>query len=216
MVLLILSLLLTLVSSKSYTQTSLNSNCLNCINGGYDFCSLGTYRGPVDPISSQCCANMANIYDSCQTGYDACTWNEQTSNKFSKFFYCRYNSQCKVQGGITNYTVHSFNTAVQTIVMSKVQDVGPCKYVILNSMNQKAYINLTTDEPQNTVAFYAVIDDFLVTDRQYVNPTQTQLLPAVVTELLPNKHYQFGVVNLRAGVTYSLKYWRESNEYSAE
>lgn len=65
--------------------------------------------------------------------------------------------------------------------MSKVQDVGPCRYVILNSMNQKSYVNLTTDEPSNTVAFYAVMEDFLVADRQYVNPTQTQLLPAVVT-----------------------------------
>ena len=77
---------------KSYTLTNLNNNCLNCINGGNDFCSSGTYGGPVDPISSVCCASMTSYYDSCQTGYDACTWRTDTKNKFSKFYYCRENS----------------------------------------------------------------------------------------------------------------------------
>lgn len=52
-------------SAKSYTMPNLNFNCLNCINGGHDFCSSGSYGGPVDPVSSVCCANMGSYYDSC-------------------------------------------------------------------------------------------------------------------------------------------------------
>jgi hypothetical protein len=55
--------------------------------------------------------------------------------------------------------------------MSKVQDVGPCKFIVLNSMEQKAYVNLTTDEPSNTVAFYGPVLDFMVPDRQFVPTT---------------------------------------------
>ena len=55
--------------------------------------------------------------------------------------------------------------------MNKVQDVGPCKYVLLNSMEQKGYINLTTDEPQNTVGFFQEISNFMSPDRQYINDT---------------------------------------------
>jgi|LauGreDrversion4_2_1035121.scaffolds.fasta_scaffold115950_3 hypothetical protein len=49
--------------------------------------------------------------------------------------------------------------------MNKLQDVGPCKYVLLNSMQQKGYLNLTTDEPQNTVGFYQEISFFMTPDR---------------------------------------------------
>lgn len=63
--LVLLSLLCALVSLKSYTFSNFNSNCLNCVNAGHDFCSTGTYGGPVDPISSVCCAGMTNFFDSC-------------------------------------------------------------------------------------------------------------------------------------------------------
>ena len=99
--------------------------------------------------------------------------------------------------------------------MSKVQDVGPCKYVLLNSMEQKGYLNLTTDEPQNTVGFYQEIKDFMTPERQYINETQNEMKPGVVYELKPNTHYQVGVVNLRTGVSYNIKFWRETTEYSA-
>jgi hypothetical protein len=47
-------------------------------------------------------------------------------------------------------------------VVSKIQDVGPCKFVLLNSMKQKSYLNMTTDEPQNTVGFFQEIKNFMI------------------------------------------------------
>jgi hypothetical protein len=55
----------------------------------------------------------------------------------------------------------------------------------------------------------------MVTDKMTIDDTYIQLQPGVVTELPANKHFMFGVVNLRTGVTYSMKYWREQTEYSA-
>ncbi len=40
--------------------------------------------------------------------------------------------------------------------------------------------------------------------------------PANVYELNANAHYMIGVANLRAGVTYSLTFWRETSDYSKE
>lgn len=108
---LIITLLIKHASSKSYTMTNLNGNCLNCINGGYDFCTLGYYGGKVDPVNSVCCTGMSSVFDSCQTNYDACTWKNNTVTKYSKFFYCRMNSKCLKQGGIDGYIVSAFNTA---------------------------------------------------------------------------------------------------------
>ena len=81
-------------------------------------------------------------------------------------------------------------------------------------MDQRAYIQLTTDEPINTVAFYQEIRDFMVYGREYVDDTMILLSPGVVTTLKGNTHYMVGVVNLRTGVTYSMKIWREEGEFS--
>jgi hypothetical protein len=111
------SLLLFLISyfasfarSLSSLRSDLFGNCLNCINSGFDFCSLGQALGPIDPISGVCCQNMASVTDTCFTGNNACTWKTTTLNKFNKFFSCRKNSRCIVQPGISDYIVAAFNT----------------------------------------------------------------------------------------------------------
>lgn len=98
--------------------------------------------------------------------------------------------------------------------MYKVQDVGPCQYAILNSMDQNAYIQLTTDHPQQTVAFYSVLQNFMVPGQQYFSPVMTLIPAGQTVQLDSNTHYMFGVVNLLAGVTYSLTFWRDPTEYS--
>ena len=106
-------LLLGLLSACAYASTlmtSLNGNCLNCINSNYDFCSSGSIGGKVDPMNSVCCSGMINAQDTCRTGNLACTWKSTTKNKFSKFFNCRVNSQCLRQPGISDYIVNAFNT----------------------------------------------------------------------------------------------------------
>ena len=70
-----LSALLAVVQSKSSTYSTLNGNCLNCINAGYDFCSVGYYGGYVDPVNSICCAGMSSVSDVCIPTWNACTWN---------------------------------------------------------------------------------------------------------------------------------------------
>ena len=168
----------------------------------------------VDPLNGICCSGVIASYGSCNPSYSACTFTSTAYTKFSKFFQCRPNSQCLVQTGISGYTVRAFNSEKQTVDMKKVQDVGPCKFVILNSMNYHAYVNLTTDNTAATVAFYSPVTNFLQPN-QAINPSYTQLLPGVVTKLEPNIHYQFGVVNLLAGVTYSLTYWRDTSDYAS-
>ena len=51
--------------SLSSIRSDLFGNCLNCINSGFDFCSLGQALGPIDPISGVCCQNMASVLDTC-------------------------------------------------------------------------------------------------------------------------------------------------------
>lgn len=75
---------------------------------------------------------------------------------------------------------------------------------------------MTTDEPANTVGYYQEIKNFMQPDRQYINSTYFEMKPATVYELKPNTHYVVGVVNLRTGVSYSIKYWREQTDYSSE
>lgn len=135
------------VRAISYTVPTLNTKCLDCINAGHDICSRAPFGSVIDPTNAICCASMKNQTDVCQKDFAACTWKTSTKNKYSKFFNCRANSQCKVQGGISGFTIYSMNTAKQTMLMNKVQDIGPCKYVLLNSMKQKGYIQLYTDEP---------------------------------------------------------------------
>ena len=153
---------------------------------------------------------MTAPYGTCNPSFPACTFTNSAYTKFSKFYQCRPNAQCMVQTGISGFTVQAFNSEKQTINMQKVQDVGPCKYVILNSMNYNSYVNLTTDNPAATVAFYSPVTNYLQPNQALI-PSHTQLLPGVVTKLAPNTHYQFGVVNLLAGVTYSLTYWRDTS-----
>lgn len=43
------------VHSLSSQRSDLSGNCLNCINSGFDFCSIGTALGPIDPINGVCC-----------------------------------------------------------------------------------------------------------------------------------------------------------------
>lgn len=153
--------------------------------------------------------------DTCKTGSSACTWKTTAKNKFSKFFSCRANSMCLVQPGLNDYIIYGINTAPQTIVVSKIQDVGPCKFVLLNSMKQKSYLNMTTDEPLNTVGFFQEIKNFMIPETQSIDDTYIEMKPAVVYELNANSHYMVGVVNLRAGVTYKLTFWRDISDYSA-
>ena len=136
-------------------------------------------------------------------------------NKFSKFFNCRPNSRCLKQPGIEDYIIRGINTEPQTIRVSKIQDVGPCKFVLLNSMEQKGYLNLTTDEPQNTVGFFQEIKNFMIPETEFIEENYFEMKPSIVYELKPNAHYMVGVVNLRAGVTYSLNFWRETSDYSS-
>ncbi len=96
--------------SLSTMRIDLVGNCLNCINSGFDFCSLGQTFDPVDPISGVCCQNMADVTDTCLTSNKACTYKPTTLNKFNKFFNCRKNSKCIVQPGISDYIVAAFNT----------------------------------------------------------------------------------------------------------
>ena len=191
----------------------MSGNCLNCVNAGNDFCSAGPAFTTVDPINGICCAGMTTGYGTCNAQYPACTYTSTYYTRFSKFYQCRPNSQCLKQTGLNGFTVQAFNTEPQTITLNKVLDVGPCKYVMLNSMNYPAYINLTTDSTANTVAFYAPITNYMLPN-QYIPQSQTQLLPGVVTKLEPNTHYQFGVVTLLSGVSYSLTFWRDSSEYA--
>ena len=73
-IVIIVSLFTCRSSCKSYMNIPLTGNCLNCINAGSDFCSMGPWGGTVDPINSICCTSMSNVYDVCQTGYDSCTY----------------------------------------------------------------------------------------------------------------------------------------------
>lgn len=92
-------------------MSNLNGNCLNCINGGFDFCSSGAVGGPVDPFNGVCCVQMSSAFDTCRTGFTSCTWKSTLKNKFSKFFSCRPNSKCLTQPGINDYIVYGINTA---------------------------------------------------------------------------------------------------------
>ena len=89
--LLVLISYFSLAQSLSSMRSDLFGNCLNCINSGFDFCSLGQSLGPVDPISGVCCQNMESVSDTCYTGNNACTYRSTTLNKFNKFFSCRKN-----------------------------------------------------------------------------------------------------------------------------
>ena len=82
-------------------------------------------------------------------------------------------------------------------------------------MDQKGYLNMTTDEPQNTVGFFQEIKNFMVPETEFIEENYFEMRPSIVYELKPNAHYMVGVVNLRAGVTYSLNFWRETSEYSS-
>jgi hypothetical protein len=51
-------------------------------------------------------------------------------------------------------------------------------------------------------------------DREFINSTYFEMKPSIVYELKANTHYIVGVVNLRTGVSYSIKFWREQTDYS--
>ncbi len=55
----------------------------------------------------------------------------------------------------------------------------------------------------------------MIPETQSIDDTYIEMKPATIYELKPNAHYMVGVVNLRAGVTYSLTFWRETSDYSS-
>ncbi|CDW88488.1 UNKNOWN [Stylonychia lemnae] len=193
--------------------TNLN-NCLNCINSGYDFCSVGAINGTVIPSTGSCCSGMKGYDETCVPTQDACTYMPNLSTRFKKFSYCAKSTQCPKQVGINGYYLSAFNTLSQSIGITKITDFGTCYYVMLNNLDYPVYVNVSSDQPGNLVAYYSPVDNFMKED-QFITPNYTALSINKLTMLPPHQHYQIGVTVLKTGLTYNIEYYRQEIDFSA-
>ena len=82
-------------------------DCLSCVNKGYDFCTYGASGGTVTYNSGYCCSSMIAGSDTCQYGFNACTFSTANTKIFKGNYYKYVGCSMPAQG-CTTLTGKSF------------------------------------------------------------------------------------------------------------
>ncbi len=86
--------------------------------------------------------------------------------------------------------------------------------MILNNLDKNVYVNVSSDQPNNVVAYYSEVVNFLRGEEEYTDPSYTKIEINKLTELPGKSHYYIGVTVLRAGLSYNIEHYREALDFT--